>query len=168
MKVSYGFLILILSFLFLGCIENKVETTSSTESMNLGIFKVSELNNLPKTLELGNNTYLTLTSIDKKSISIYIENKGVEAVRINNGHFIFRDKDGRVVRNGVGGFRLVSSDGLKDEVWGGTSKYGDELWDSTLSGTLIAKKKVLFTVNVPLDLYETWEPRIEVSIMPIQ
>jgi len=56
MKTSYAVILLFVTSLFLGCIQpenNKLETSSTIGSVNPGIFKVSDLDNLPKVINLG-------------------------------------------------------------------------------------------------------------------
>jgi len=84
-KIVIGIAIVMLLFVivaFSGCIED--ETTKSTENgilpskkaLQPGVYDVSELSNLPMTINLGNDTYLVLTDADKETISGYFENKG--------------------------------------------------------------------------------------------
>lgn len=135
MKTSYVVILLVVTSLFLGCVDNtKIEKPSTAESIKPGIFKSSELNNLPKVIDLGNNIYLTLKSIDKNRILVYTEYNGIGTAYVG-GQFIFRDKEGRVVQNG--------------------NEYINDAY------TQDTQKTISWSVDIPLDLYETWEPRIE-------
>ncbi len=121
-KIVIGFAIatlLLVILAFSGCVEE--ETTESTENSILpsktalqpGIYDVSELSHLPMTISLGNDTYLVLIDADKERISGYFENKGVY-MSFFDLDVIFRDKNGKVVNDGV---QEIKVNGVAGEVF---------------------------------------------------
>jgi len=159
-KIVIGIAIVMLLFVivaFSGCIED--ETTKSTENgilpskkaLQPGVYDVSELSNLPMTINLGNDTYLVLTDADKETISGYFENKGRFLYPTYfDLEVIFRDKNGKVVNNGVREIR-VKYEALKSEEREYDMRY---------------LRKIPVYVGIPLDFFETWEVRGESIIYP--
>jgi hypothetical protein len=131
------------------------ETTKSTENgilpqktvLQPGVYDVSELSHLPMTISLGNDTYLVLTDADKERISGYFENKGIYPSYFDLD-VIFRDKNGKVVNNGVQEIR-VKYEALKSEE------------RKIIEYNMRYLRKMPVYVEIPLDFFETWEVRGE-------
>jgi hypothetical protein len=125
---------------FSGCVEEKTpESTGnsippSKTALQPGVYDVSELSNLPMTISLGNDTYLVLTDADKERIHGYFENRG-RYLSAFDLEVIFRDKNGKMVNNGVQEIKIQKDEGL------------------------VLKRKIPVYVEIPLDFFETWEVR---------